>query len=210
MRNAECGMRNAKRGIRASDVSIPQSAIRIPHLARAFTLVEILVVVAIIGVVMAISIPSLYRQLHADSLSGAVDAVLEACRTARGRAILEGVPMELVIRPLDRTMQVGAAMGNVGASPAGGAEAGTQTSAPAAAPSEAMSGRISDRIAIEILDVNFIEYKEEDAARVRFYPNGTSDEFTIVLRKDGDWRKISLEVVTAMADVETDPRKWMR
>ena len=32
-----------------------------------------------------------------------------------------------------------------------------------------------------MLDVNFAEYKEADVARVRFYPNGTSYEFTMVI-----------------------------
>jgi hypothetical protein len=37
---------------------------------------------------------------------------------------------------------------------------------------------------------------------VRFHPNSTSDEFTVVLRSDQEeWRKVSLEVTTALADM---------
>jgi len=61
----------------------------------------------------------------------------------------------------------------------------------------------SDRITLEMLDVNFIEYKDWEEARVRFYPNGTSDEMTIVLRSDqSEYRKISLECTTGLATVE--------
>lgn len=73
------------------------------------------------------------------------------------------------------------------------------------------SGKLSEQIKIEMLDVNFWPLKDEELAQVKFYPNGTSDEFTIVLNKDGqEWRKISLEVVTGLADVETDPNKFLR
>ena len=71
------------------------------------------------------------------------------------------------------------------------------------------SASLSDHIVIEMLDVNFFEMKNEEEARVRFYPNGTSDDFTIILRSDkNEWRKITLEVVTGLAEVEVDPRKW--
>jgi hypothetical protein len=38
---------------------------------------------------------------------------------------------------------------------------------------------------------------------VRFFPNGTCDEMTLVLRSDkNEWRTISLEVTTGLASVE--------
>ena len=36
-------------------------------------------------------------------------------------------------------------------------------------------------------------------ARVRFFANGTSDEMTLVLSSGGEYRKITLEVTTALA-----------
>ena len=69
--------------------------------------------------------------------------------------------------------------------------------------------RLPNSVRFEMVDVNFIEYKAEEEAVARFYPNGTSDEMTIILLSDqGEVRKISLEVVTALADLETDPRKF--
>ena len=61
---------------------------------------------------------------------------------------------------------------------------------------------ISDHVVIEMLDVNLLEYKDQDFARVRFYPNGTCDEFTLILHSDrGEWIKISLEITTSLANV---------
>jgi hypothetical protein len=46
---------------------------------------------------------------------------------------------------------------------------------------------------------------------LKFYPNGTCDEFTLVLHGENDeWRKITLEVVTGLPDVSSDPTKWLK
>jgi len=52
------------------------------------------------------------------------------------------------------------------------------------------------------LYVNLKDQMEADEAHVRFYPNGTSDEFTIVLESKGEIRKISLECVTGLPAVQ--------
>src|SRR2546423_14400471 len=57
----------------------------------AFTLIELMVVVAIIGIVITISIPTIYQQMHPESMRKAVSDVVEACSHARARAILNGV-----------------------------------------------------------------------------------------------------------------------
>ena len=38
-------------------------------------------------------------------------------------------------------------------------------------------------------------------ARVCFFPNGTSDEMTVVLHSRDDWRKITLEFSTGLTFV---------
>lgn len=198
----------------------PRSALRVRGLA--FTLVELMVVCAIIGVTLTIAIPTIYRYFHPDTLDGAVRNLMEACSHARAHAILHGNYTELVIRPLDRTFDV-----SQGSSPAPmetqQAEVQLEShnvagedwrmadreKAPAAG-AGIFNGKISDKVLIEMVDVNFVEHKDSEIARVRFYPNGTSDEFTIVLRGENDqWRKITLEVVTALPDLSSDPSRWM-
>ncbi len=44
-------------------------------------------------------------------------------------------------------------------------------------------------------------------ARVRFFPNGTSDEMTLIMHSGDQYRKITLEVTTGLASVEVDAMK---
>lgn len=141
---------------------------------RAFTLIEIMIVVAIIGIVMVMGIPSMVRMMEKEGMRKAVSDVQEACFHARADAILKGHTADLVIRPQDRTISGGT-----------------------------FSATLPENVWIEILGVNFLQLEEADEARVHFYSNGTSDEFTIVLNSDDlKAMKISLEVVTGLADVE--------
>ena len=71
------------------------------------------------------------------------------------------------------------------------------------------AARLSQSINIEGIRLNFLDFTEDEVVRVRFYPNGTSDEFSLFLvSNQGERRQIALEVVTAIADVESDPRKF--
>jgi len=46
------------------------------------------------------------------------------------------------------------------------------------------------------------EYKDADTAKVRFFPNGTCDEMTLILHSDkGEWMKITLEITTGLTSV---------
>jgi hypothetical protein len=54
---------------------------------------------------------------------------------------------------------------------------------------------------IEGLGINNFDYTDSEEARVRFFANGTSDEMTLVLSANGEYRKITLEVTTALATV---------
>ena len=158
---------------------------------RGFTLIEIMIVVALMALVMAIGIPSFTRAMHKEGMRKAVSEVLEACGQARAQAILNNAPAELVIHPLEGTMQV---------------ESHSAPAADGAAPAAAggsFSLKLPRDVLIELLGVNSIELQEADEARVKFFPNGTSDEFTLVLHSaQGEVRKISLEIVTGLADLE--------
>ena len=50
-----------------------------------------------------------------------------------------------------------------------------------------------------------IEYRDAERARVRFYPNGTSDEMKLVLFDGRDHFGIDLEVTTGLSSVVRDP-----
>jgi hypothetical protein len=143
---------------------------------------------------MAVGVPMIYKIWHKEPMRQAISNVVEVCSNARARAILQGREVAVVFHPLDRRLEIegggGAAAGagqvQVGLTP--GAGGGT-------------SARISDRILIEMLDVNLTEYKDAETARVRFFPNGTCDELTLILRSDKEWKKIALEITTSLAVV---------
>ena len=63
---------------------------------------------------------------------------------------------------------------------------------------------------VEGLGVNGEDWTEDEVARVRFNPNGTSDEMTVVLFRpeSNERRNIWLEVITGLSDIETDPAKF--
>ncbi|TAK91929.1 MAG: type II secretion system protein [Verrucomicrobia bacterium] len=155
------------------------------RLRRAFTLIEIMVVVSIIGLIMAVGVPTLYHAIKREGISKVTNDLMETCANARGRAILSGSEVTVVFQPLNRRFEV---------SGGGGPTDPNQASA--------TTGQIPDSIQIEMLDVNLLEYRESDSVRVRFFPNGTSDEMTLILHSDKDeWRKFTLEVTTGLASV---------
>ena len=156
---------------------------------RGFTLIEIMIVVGILALVCSFGIPAMVQSLRKEGMRKAVADLVEACSHARAQAILTAQPTDLIINPLNGSFQVG-----------GPAPAEDET---APAKTAVYSSRLPENFVIEMLDVNFNELKEAEQARVRFYPNGTSDEFTIVLRSpQQEYRRISLEIITGLPDVE--------
>jgi hypothetical protein len=58
---------------------------------------------------------------------------------------------------------------------------------------------LPDNVDIAMLDINLLDYGASEMAGVRFFPNGTCDELTLVLHSGDEWQKITLEFSTAMA-----------
>jgi prepilin-type N-terminal cleavage/methylation domain-containing protein len=173
---------------------------------RAFTLIEIMVVVGIMAIILSIALPSFYKEAHKDSMRKAVADVTEACSQARARAILNGVTTEVRIRPGDKT--ISAIEGSGGGGPSFGAAAFTAEGEPAVqhrgGGGSIFSAKFSDHILIDFIGVNLIpDLQQLDEVSASFYPNGTSDELVVLLRSDqGEIRKITIEVVTGIPDVE--------
>jgi len=144
--------------------------------AAAFTLIEIMMVVAIVGLTLTMGFPAFLRGMKREGMGKAERDLVQACQEARRAAIMNNQTTDLVIRPLDHTISV---------------------------PGDFGPAIIPDDIIIDIMGVNFIQMEKADEAHVHFFPGGTSDEFTIVLRgADGSARKIYLDTVTALVRVE--------
>jgi prepilin-type N-terminal cleavage/methylation domain-containing protein len=134
----------------------------------AFTLIEIMIVVAIIGLIAAMGVPSILQALRKDGMRKAVSDVKEGLDNARARAIVSGQTTEVVFNPLQKSIG---------------------------------STALPDGVDIAMLDINLLDYGATEEARVRFFPNGTCDELTLVLHSRDEWEKITLEFSTALATV---------
>lgn len=183
MANGEWRMSRERRGVAQF-----REPIRNCH---AFTLIELMMVVAIVGLMMATGVPAILSVSREAPLRKAVNDVTEICSHARARAILQGQTMDVTFYPRLRQVSF---------------NAGTDASAPVA-PSTRLgqaavnSAEFGSSVVIEGLGINNLDFTDSDQARVRFFSNGTSDEMTLVLSSNGEYRKITLEVTTALASV---------
>jgi type II secretory pathway pseudopilin PulG len=148
-----------------------------------------MMVAAIIGLVAAMGVPSILSAFREEPLRKAVNDSLEICSHARAQAILHGQTTTVVFHPQAHQIEFSGVV---------------DSSAPSTRINSkpVNSAQFDDSIIIEALDINLVEYKDADEAPpVRFFPNGTSDEMTLVLHSGDQWRKITLEVTTALASV---------
>ncbi len=185
---------------------------------RGFTLIEIMIVVAIMAICLGIGVPSIFRAAKKDPLQQAVRDVIEACTNARSQAILHGEPYDLVIRARDGSISVAkspapqrSVTSGSGYNPrstfgsgSGGAvhvpRAGSSSPAAATPP---FSARLHEDIIVEVLFVNLRDQMEAEETRVRFHPNGMSDELRIILNWQQQRRTmITLDPITAIADMD--------
>jgi len=157
---------------------------RITRHAPAFTLIEVMIVVAIMGLIAAMGVPSILQSFRKDGMRKAVSDVEDVCAEARTLAILHNQKTDVVFFPQERRFEVEGAAGGVNAS----------------------SGRVRSAtlpagVEIAMLDISLQDYGGSEWARAYFYPDGTSDEMTLVLHSSDDWRKITLEFSTGLATV---------
>ncbi len=159
---------------------------------RAFTLIEIMVVVAIIGLIAAMGIPSMLQMLQKEGMRKAVSDVKDVLNTARAQAILQGRTKAVVFHPHDKTLEVLDAAATEDTTAESTEAKKTQADA-------LTSATLPDNVDIAMLDVNLMDFSGSDICRVLFFPNGTCDEMTLVLHANDAWEKITLEFSTSIA-----------
>ena len=183
----------------------------------AFTLIELMVVMGLMMIILAIGVPRMV-QGNRSPLGESLNAVMEACAAARRQAILTGSTSRVTIRGAEEgtgfIISAGSGGGRSSARKAEGinsdmADFLDETPKPASKPSAGagFSGRIHDEVAVHFISVNFDESMDKDQVEVKFYSNGTSDEFTIGMRHEyGDavLRFVQLDSVTGLAYIKTE------
>jgi prepilin-type N-terminal cleavage/methylation domain-containing protein len=142
---------------------------RVTHHVSAFTLIEIMIVVAIIGLMAAMGVPAIFQVFRKEGMRLAVSDVQQLLADTRAKAIYSGTTTEVVFHPQERRIDP--------------------------------SVTLPDNVDIAMLDINMYDYGAAESARVRFFPNGTCDELTLVLHSGDEWQKITLEFSTATTTV---------
>ena len=182
----------------------------------AFTLIELMVVMGLIMIVMTLGIPRLVQQ-NETPLGGSISAVMDACASARSKAILSGKPMKMIVDASNYSVTVGAGAPKPKVVSESSGQGPTVDQSPDEEPAEepkpasstgpAFSGKIHEDVGVTFLAVNFLPREDEGRAEVTFHPNGTSDEFTIgMIHVTGDnvQRFVQLDSVTGLAYLKTE------
>jgi type II secretion system protein H len=164
----------------------------------AFTLIELMVVVAIVGLIAAISVPSILQTFRKEGMRKTLEEVQQLLVDARTRAIYSNRPTEVIFHPAEKRMELGDVPVEASPAPPAGAPANNPGSSPPPATAHG-SVVLPDNVDIAMLDINLLDYGASEMARVRFFPNGTCDELTLVLHSGDEWQKITLEFSTALA-----------
>ena len=161
---------------------------------RAFTLVEIMVVVAVMGLLMAISIPAFRNIMKKAPLEQGISDVETLCRQARAEAILKQQAMDVVFNEAEEIVALTTAA-RVVAGPDPVTELMIKT---------IEETRLIVQVTLEV-DLQIIAPEADeftlDEVRIRFYPNGTSETLALSVGDGGEAYLLTLDPVTGRTTV---------
>lgn len=165
---------------------------------RAFTLVELLLVLAIMGILAAVVVPMTYRSLHGNQRRMAVRSVVGAAKYARSMAVLHQCPMGLRLTGgnllvVDAAGRWGAetnAVAEAGELDAGFPDAGVLPGGVGAVPEELPVPDVTVRLERDLGKIRVVEWAIGDSelepaegdVRLAFDTNGRCTPFVMILQ----------------------------
>lgn len=161
---------------------------------RAFTLVEIMVVAAVMGLLIAISIPAFRKIINKAPLEQGISDVESLCRQARAEAIVKQRAMDVVLNETEEIVALTTAARVINApDPFTGLMIKTTEET-----------RLIDQAFLEV-DLQIIEPAPDeftlDEIRIRFYPNGTAETLALSVADDDEAYLLTLDPVTGRTTV---------
>lgn len=164
--------------------------------AKGYTLIELVVVVALLAIVATITFPRAQRSVRRAPIDKASYLLLEAFNVARLRSVCSGQICLVRIRSEDGLVEVvnehslaftgsGLELGD------GSQQKTTKRSLPT------FRAFLPSEVAFRQLSVNGMDMMQEKEAFVAFYPNGTCDALLAVLIDiEGERRHLETDIVT--------------
>ena len=160
---------------------------------RAFTLVEIMVVVAIIAILVGISVPTIRAYFNQAPLEKAISDLEGLCRTARAEAIVKQRSMLLTLNDGDNSLTLATAPRVV-------SEPDEVTGELVRTTEEAsVLDQVTLDVELQIIEPQSLELGED--LQIRFYPNGTSHPLEVTITSGGEGYRLVLDPVTGHAKV---------
>lgn len=161
---------------------------------RAFTLVEIMVVVAVMGLLIGISIPAFRNITNKAPLEQGISDVESLCRQARAEAIVKQQAMDVLFNDAEEIVALTTAARVITApDPFTGLMIKTTEET-----------HLIDQVALEV-DLQIIEPEPDeftvDEIRIRFYPNGTSETLELRVVSNDEAYRLTLDPVTGRTAV---------
>jgi len=187
----------------------------------AFTLIEVMLVTGIVLLMLGWGVPNMLRALEKHGIAKATMDIMDGCKQARALAILKGTMAELVINTDNDSyaLYVRAASNPRLLGPENPGLPEDMINPDPMTRNNSLKSRthfeeldgfrrtLDYNIALEEIWVNFVDLIKEGAgeARIRFFPNGTSDEFMVTVLLNDDRRIIMLDPITGLPSL-SDPK----
>jgi len=157
-----------------------------PARRAGFTLIELSIVLFILAVIMAVSVPSFIRSYNAAILNATGRTVITSCQFAKLNAVLRQQKVAFYIDMDNRKISLRQFAG---------------TNAPDSDESSILDLKtieISPRIGIASVQIGDQPAEQKGQVEATFYPNGTCDAFTVTFRgaEKGSGLAIMVDPVT--------------